>query len=316
MDTLTRFDRIVAILIQLQSKKVVRAQDLADRFQVSLRTVYRDIRSLESAGVPIVSEPGTGYSIMDGYRLPPVMFSREEAGSFVAAEKLMAGFTDKMMGEHYSSAMFKIKSVLRGAEKDWVEALEAGVDVRPSRALFNQKIPNALEILFESIADKKAVRLLYRSFQAESPLERIIEPAGVFHEHNYWYVMAFCRLRNDYRQFRTDRILEIMRTDMPFIADPQPADVFRGRKNGEKHLVRIAVDKKFTPYMQESRRYHGFVSEEEKDGCVEMRFMTSDPHVFFARWFLMYGDGARILEPESLKETVRSLVARIQERVM
>ena len=92
LDTVKRFDRIVAILIQLQSKRIVKAQELADRFEVSLRTIYRDIRTLEASGVPIISEAGVGYSIMEGYRLPPVMFTREEVGSFVAAEKLMQKF--------------------------------------------------------------------------------------------------------------------------------------------------------------------------------------------------------------------------------
>ena len=98
-DNLNRFDRIVAILIHLQSGRVVKAQELASRFGVSLRTIYRDIRSLEASGVPITGEAGVGYSLMDGYRLPPVMFTREEAGSFVAAEKLMQKFSDKALGE-------------------------------------------------------------------------------------------------------------------------------------------------------------------------------------------------------------------------
>ena len=89
---MNRFDRITAILIQLQSKKVVKAQDLADRFGTSLRTIYRDIRTLEEAGVPLYGEAGIGYSIVDGYRLPPVMFTKEEAIAFITAEKLMAKF--------------------------------------------------------------------------------------------------------------------------------------------------------------------------------------------------------------------------------
>src|SRR5690606_23524957 len=97
-ETTNRFDRIVAIFIHLQSRRVVKAQELADRFQVSLRTIYRDIRSLEISGVPIVGEAGIGYSIMEGYRLPPVMFTREEVNSLVAAEKLMQKFSDKALG--------------------------------------------------------------------------------------------------------------------------------------------------------------------------------------------------------------------------
>src|SRR5690606_30974241 len=158
-DNVKRFDRIVAILVQLQSKRIVRAQELADRFGVSLRTVYRDIRTLEASGVPISSEAGVGYSIMDGYRLPPVMFTREEVGSFVAADKLMQKFTDRSMGAYYQSAMFKLKSVLRGGDKDWVQALESQVTMVPGQQLFNAEVPNALEIRFESIAERKQVLL-------------------------------------------------------------------------------------------------------------------------------------------------------------
>ena len=89
-DSTKRFNRIVAILIQLQSKRVITAQELADRFRVSVRTIYRDIKALETSGVPVAGEAGTGYSVMEGYRLPPVMFTREEATSFVAAEKTKA----------------------------------------------------------------------------------------------------------------------------------------------------------------------------------------------------------------------------------
>jgi predicted DNA-binding transcriptional regulator YafY len=75
---LNRIDRVTAILIQLQSKRVVKAQEIADRFTISLRTVYRDIKTLEEAGIPIIGEAGVGYSIMEGYRLPPVMFTKKK----------------------------------------------------------------------------------------------------------------------------------------------------------------------------------------------------------------------------------------------
>ena len=86
---MNRLDRISAILIQLQSRRVVKAADIADRFNISLRTVYRDIRSLEEAGIPLIGEAGVGYSLADGYRLPPVMFTREEATAFLTAEKFI-----------------------------------------------------------------------------------------------------------------------------------------------------------------------------------------------------------------------------------
>src|SRR5690606_37126349 len=227
IDTVKRFDRIIAFLTQLQSRRIVKAQYLADRFQVSLRTIYRDIRTLEASGVPIASEAGVGYSIMEGYRLPPVMFTREEAGSFVAAEKLMQKFTDRTLGGYFESAMFKEESVLRGTEKDWIAALESQVFINLSQTIFNEAIPNALEILFERIAEKKQVILNYESFYADNPTERAIETVGVFHENNYWYVMGYCHLRQDYRQFRTDRMLDIRRTDKAFSKKHGSVDEYR-----------------------------------------------------------------------------------------
>ena len=315
-DSIKRFDRIIAILIQLQSKKIVKAQDLADRFQVSLRTIYRDIRTLEASGVPIASEAGVGYSIMEGYRLPPVMFTREEASSFVAAEKLMQKYTDKTLGSYHESAMFKIKSVLRGSQKDWVTALESQVDIGTVPDLFNKDIPDALEILFESIAEKKQVKLLYYGIESKAPLERIIEPVGIFHENNYWYVMGYCHLRKDYRQFRTDRMERINRTQIPFEKVHASLDQLReDPEERPKTKVRILVEKKISRFLGSGRNYQGFVSQKIKGDQVEMTFLSADLDQSFARWYLMFADYATIIEPESLKERVRTLLQDMETKL-
>ncbi len=308
-DSIKRFDRIVAILIQLQSKRIIKAQDLADRFQVSLRTIYRDIRTLEASGVPIVSEAGVGYSIMEGYRLPPVMFTREEASSFVAAEKLMQQYTDKTLGAYHESAMYKIKSVLRGSQKDWISALESKVDIQLSQDLFNKNIPNALEILFESIAEKRQVRMSYLGIEADTPMERVIEPVGLFNENNYWYVLGYCHLRQDYRQFRTDRMLAINRTQQLFTKEHGTLDEYRsGHDDRPKTKVRILVDKKVARFLGSGRNYQGFVTQEVRADGVEMTFMSPDIENSFARWYLMFADYAKVLEPESLKDRIRFLL--------
>src|SRR3982751_2500502 len=126
---MNRLDRITTILIQLQSRKVVKAQDIAERFNISLRTVYRDMRYLAEAGIPLIGEAGVGYSIMEGYRLPPVMFTKEEATAFLMAEKLVEKFTDASTQRDYSTAMFKIKAVLRLSERDYLEDMEQHIAV-------------------------------------------------------------------------------------------------------------------------------------------------------------------------------------------
>src|SRR5690349_782337 len=113
---MNRIDRLAAIVLQLQSRRLVKARDIAERFALSLRTVYRDIRALEEAGVPVIGEAGMGYRLMEGYKLPPVMFSNEEASALLTASKLVQSKTDETTAKHYASALDKIKAVLRLTE--------------------------------------------------------------------------------------------------------------------------------------------------------------------------------------------------------
>lgn len=315
-ESLKRFDRIVAILVQLQSKRIVKAQELADRFHVSLRTIYRDIRTLEASGIPILSDAGIGYSIMPGYNLPPVMFTREEAGSFVAAEKLMQKFTDKSLGAYHKSAMYKVKSVLNSAGKDWVTALDSQVYINPAQDLFKEEIVDALEILFEGIAGKKQIMLQYQSFEADNPTERLIEPVGLFHENNYWYLLGYCHLRKDYRQFRSDRIFGLKKMNSPNTLEHGSLDQYLNKEPAvSQTIVRILVDKKIARYMSGSKKYYGFISEIVKGDKIEMTFNTSDLNNGIARWYLMFGEYAQILEPESLKERVKLLLKKISDKL-
>lgn len=313
---MNRFDRITAILIQLQSRKIVKAQDLAERFEISLRTVYRDINSLAEAGVPIIGEAGVGYSIMDGYRLPPVMFTKEEARTFITAEKLMEKFTDLSTQSHYQSAMYKIKAVLRSTEKSMVENLENHIEVRHSPRAFHQPNSNTLDVLLKSISERKIAKILYVALSAPDPVERVIEPVGVYHENNYWYTIAFCHLRNDYRNFRSDRILHCDITDRTFTHKHAPLKDFMHEswENENMRLVRIRIDKRVARYIREQRNFYGFASEVEYGDQVEMTFLTPSLEGF-ARWYLMIAPEARILEPESLKTIIRQLNEKISENL-
>lgn len=316
-ETPKRFDRIVAILIQLQSKKIVKAQELADRFDCSLRTIYRDIRTLEASGVPIYSEAGVGYALMEGYRLPPVMFTREEVSSFIAAEKLMQKFTDPSLGNHYASAMYKLKSVLRSNDKDWLSNIESRVVMQTAEPMFNDNSPNTLAILFESIAEKKQILLSYKTFDKEEVTQRNIEPVGVFHDHNNWYFLGYCHLRKDYRQFRTDRIQAIKKTDCDFTIEHHSLETYLNKTETiPTTKVRILIEKKIARYLVTEKKYHGFVSEKEVDGKIEMTFMSSSVDNGFPRWFLMFGDYATILEPESLKIRTLELLEVNRKRLL
>ncbi|UNY97513.1 YafY family transcriptional regulator [Zhouia spongiae] len=316
---MNRFDRITAILIQLQSKKVVKAQDLSDRFEVSLRTIYRDIRTLEEAGVPLYGEAGIGYSLVDGYRLPPVMFTKEEATAFVAAEKLMEKFSDETIKNHFQSSMFKVKAVLRGSEKDLVQNLENHILVKRQN---EQKllVNNALELLFKAITEARSLKVSYAGFGKNKFIERFIEPVGVYYEHTHWYTIAYCQLRKDYRNFRIDRIKEIEITSQPRTSKQITLKEYQelySQQTKHKNIQKVVinVEKKAVPYIREHRCFYGFTEEKDHGNFVQMTFLTPWVKEGFSRWYLMFADHAEILEPESLKKEVKGTINKILEKL-
>jgi predicted DNA-binding transcriptional regulator YafY len=287
---------------------------MAERFGVSLRTIYRDIRTLEEAGVPIAGEAGAGYSIADGYRLPPVMFGREEALSFIAAEKLMQHFTDTALQNHFEAAMYKVKAVLRTTDRDTVSNLERIIDVSNRHKPFNDTIPDALQIVFNAIAEKRCIALNYLAFDADNPTKRTIEPIGIFHENNYWYIMAWCRLRADYRQFRTDRIQGITLNSDTFDKKHENMATLRSRSQQENTgtPTKILIRKSVAKYVQSSKVYFGFKEERDLGDWIEMTFLVSDCDQEFPRWLISYGDHCKVIGPESLRARVNELFEEIQ----
>ena len=314
---MNRIDRLTAILIQLQSRRVVRAQDIAERFGISLRTVYRDIRALEEAGVPLLSEAGVGYSIMEGYHLPPVMFTKDEATAFLTAGKLVEKLTDPSTTTSYESAMYKVKAVLRSTEKDMLERADDHIEVfRRRTPLDTQSVDNTLQNLLKSTTERRVVHIRYTAFNSGETTERDIEPLGIFYNYGNWYSIAFCRLRNDYRDFRTDRITDLVITNQHFDDRHPLLKRYLEQRYRDRDLktIVIRVDKEATKYISESKYYNGFVSEVEGADHVEMTFLSSSIEAF-ARWYIIFADHAEIAEPVELKKYLRSVVSGISSRL-
>ncbi|MCE3076534.1 helix-turn-helix transcriptional regulator [Chryseobacterium gwangjuense] len=310
---LKKLDRVTAILTQLQSKSIVRAQDLAEKFDVSVRTIYRDVKTLENAGIPIVGEAGSGYSLMDGYKLPPVMFTKEEVLSFITAEKLMQKFSHQSLGSHYQTAMEKVRSVLKYSDRNLIQNIEKQIDIFQYHAKTEDTIKDVIPTILESIAEKRQLIIEYKTVD-DKISTRTIEAVGVFFEFNYWYIMAFCTLRNDFRQFRVDRILQISKTQNPFLQEYGQINEYRKSSNGNKTIVRLLVEKKIMGHLVNSKKYYGLVEEVDTENGVELTFETEWIKDGFPRWLITFADYATILEPESLKEKLRDLLTNISDK--
>lgn len=313
---MNRIDRLTAILIQLQSRKVVKAQDIADRFRISLRTVYRDIHALSEGGVPVIGEAGVGYSIMEGYRLPPVMFTAAEAGAFLTAEKLVERYTDRHTESSYKSAMYKIRAVLRSGEKDYIEKIEANITALADPYLPEAKNDQLPEIL-RSISDKHLLQILYSTVYTEEETERKIEPVGIFHSSHHWHLIAWCHLRKDYRQFRVDRILRLRHTTEAFKKNHPTLEEYLNRvtKEKEMHKIVMQADKHIVKLLGNQKYYNGYVSEIKLENKVEMTFLTSSIEGF-ARWYIMFADHADIISPPVLKTRIKEILEQMSRRMI
>lgn len=201
-----RLSRLVAMVTMLQTKRMLVAGELAEKFSVSIRTIYRDIRALEQAGVPVLTEEGKGYTLMEGYRMPPIMFTENQANALILAEQLVLKNKDTSFIRDYSEAIDKIKAVLKHNEKDKVNLLG-------ERTLFSQNVnrersSNTLSDLQFALTNFQLATIEYTNEQNKTA-SRIIEPFALLSTYENWLLVAWCRLRKDFRFFRLDRIKKL-----------------------------------------------------------------------------------------------------------
>ncbi|MDT0689902.1 YafY family protein [Salegentibacter sp. F188] len=201
-----RLSRLTAILTQLQTKRLLTATSLAEKFNVSVRTIYRDIRALEQAGVPIFTEEGKGYSLMEGYKIPPVMFSEAQANALILAEQLVLKNKDSSFIKDYSEAIDKIKTVLRQSDKDKANLLADRT--RFEQNLNRERNSNNISQLQYALTNFFLTKITYTN-EKNITSSRIIEPFAVISTTENWLLIAWCRLRKAFRYFRLDRITKM-----------------------------------------------------------------------------------------------------------
>ena len=314
---MNRIDRLAAIIIQLQSRPLVKAQNIADKFSISLRTVYRDVHALEEAGVPVIGEAGIGYRLMEGYKLPPVMFTPDEVSAMLTASKLMQSMSDENSSNHYISALDKIKAVLRLAEKDHIEEIDEHVAVvsHPSFVYEKQSELHLPKIL-RAIASSKVVEMNYTSIEKKESLQRKAEPVGIYYQGSHWYLIAFCLLRNGYRNFRTDKIDKLHVTDESMVQVHPPLQSFINQVAEKKQLQKVVIDVDMDTikYFGEQKYYNGFVKEEVIGEYMRMTFLCGSL-MGFSRWFMLFGDRATIVEPLVLNDMVSEIAENILKKI-
>jgi predicted DNA-binding transcriptional regulator YafY len=295
----------------------VKAQDIADKFSISLRTVYRDVKALDEAGVPVIGEAGTGYRLMEGYRLPPVMFNMDEATALLTASKLVQSKTDAGISKHFSSALDKIRAILRHSEKDHMEGIDEHVLVMNHPAIVYQPQSELhLQPILKAIGSSSVIEIDYTSLEKSETTRRKVEPVGIYYLGSHWYLIAWCQLRNDYRNFRTDKILRLIITNEANSKTHPPLQSFMDQMSANKEVQKVVIDIEpgIVRYLGEQKYYNGFVKEEKAGDYVRMTFLSSSL-MGFSRWFMLYGDHAKIVEPVGLSDMVAEVAENILKKI-
>ncbi len=201
---MTQLARLISILTLLKSRRILTATELSAKFDISIRTVYRDIQKLITAGVPVITLEGRGYTLMDGYTVAPVQFTEKEANALITAQHLVGRSNDSSFVTDFEEALTKIKSVFRSSILEKSEVLHQQLHVFDTRS--ESISSNALSELQLAITNFNYTEINYRKANDSNISFRKIEPCAILSTENKWILMAWCHLRKDYRAFRIDRI--------------------------------------------------------------------------------------------------------------
>ena len=180
---------------------------------MSIRTVYRDIKALVELGIPVSFEAPKGYFVVQGYFLPPVSFSSEEANALLLSESLVYGFADRSIQKHYSNALNKVKAVMRSSQKEKLDTLNDSIKMQMHPRLTLNF--DYMSLLQNAIVAKTIVEIEYKDMK-EQATKRQLEPVGlIFYAFN-WHLIGWCHNRKDYRDFKVSRITRLRDTALPF----------------------------------------------------------------------------------------------------
>jgi len=299
-------DRRLLILTRLRAERPVRALDLAEECDCSVRTIYRDIEALSDAGIPVAATPGEGYRLAPGYHLPPIAFTAEEAAQLLRGVEFTAGLGTPEQESARHAAVSKLEAALPDSTLREVGVLRDRV--RVERVDGDDTSP-WLAPLLQAVLEQRVVELHYHAFGSDEFTERTIEPHHLSYYAGDWHVRAYCRLRETGRDFRLSRIRRARITDQRFIRRPA-LDRGPARESDAPSIeVRVWLDAAVLPWAREQTEF-GFSHEEPAEGGATFVFTARDLRRLLP-WILRWGAAARVLAPPEVVTTLREEAAAL-----
>ncbi|HEY1016102.1 MAG TPA: YafY family protein [Herpetosiphonaceae bacterium] len=303
---MNRTDRLLAIVLELQAHGRRRAEDLAATFEVSKRTIYRDIQALCEAGVPVVAEPGLGYALPAGYFLPPLRFTTDEAVMLLLGADVMARSFDAEYQAAARDAARKISGALAEPLRGEVGALRASIRFIPPLGDSGQD--DALRLARRAIIGRRRLRFAYQARYREEPAWREVDPYGLVHHAGNWYLAGHCHLRGALRLFRFSRMDGLAALPASF---ERPADFAMERDpgGGRDLEIRALIVGADPAELRESPLFFLERAERQADGMLVTLLARHERDVL--PWLLGWGGRARVLEPAALRRRMAAEAAAL-----
>lgn len=307
---LNRLERISTLLVQLQSRPIVKSSEMAERFGVSQRTIYRDMRTLSEAGVPICGNSGVGYSLVEGYKLPSLMFTKEEAIAFLTAEKIIKQLTDSQNSQYFQQGMDKIRAALRAIDKKYLHDMDNSIAVYKSRSA-GESLPNLMQLILSSINDKVVIEIEYINAD-EKKSKRALEAVGITYSYPNWYLSAWCHLREEYRMFRLDRIHNINTTNATQTKVHPPLESLLGCDDPQCLTeVILHTSREVARHFADRCYFMGLTNELElENGRIEQTYMAYSLEGL-ARWVLANADTTTVVRPNEVKDIIKQIIQKL-----
>lgn len=309
---MNKTDRLFAIILELQARRQCRAEDLAQTLQVTKRTIYRDVQALSEMGVPVVAVPGQGYSLMEGYFLPPLRFSADEATMLALGSDFVAQHFDAQYRAAAISATRKLEAVLPPPVRADVQYLKDNIKFASDRAPAPDRAQTLAE-LRRALIERKTLRFEYHARfgdEKNTLRARTVNPYGIANIDSIWYLVAHDLTRNGLRHFRLDRLENLQVTGKTF---DRPRD-FRLTDQHEADrcvTLRVLFDNDVARWVRESAYFYVSETQATRDGLqVTLKVRHEQEAV---QWLLGWGSHIRVLENDMLRVLLRNEAEKMLE---
>lgn len=314
---MNKTDRQLAIMLELQRSDVLRAEDLASIFETSVRTIYRDIQALSEMGVPIVGAPGQGYSLMEGYFLPPVGFSAEEAVTLLMGTDFIEQRLDGDYANVAKAARRKIEAILPETVRDESTRVRETMRLlQVGEPVTSLKEKDYLGQARRAIMERRKLRMTYLKKMPETDgnrkSTREVAPYGLALVQGNWILIARCDLRQDIRHFRLSRMTGLTVLEERFLL-PNGFNLNHYRPSDDRNeRVRVLANPAIADKIVETCHYYLESTEDREDGLV-VNFFVRQPEELLS-YILGWGGDVEVLEPEPLRRRIREEAEKMLKR--